>query len=234
MYSGAWSFRGIGLILVLASLGSGVHSAEALQQMEIERFFPRQLPRGQSTVITLAAKGLDAIQAVEISPSPGVTVSGTKQTESAQGLTWWELIFDVAKDAATGERTVVLVTPRGRTAPATIIIPSHVPSISELTILSAQSNQATVELRLSVFDEFADLGNAVDVWFTIRCGGQFVAGASKGNVTGRDKRHSVVHAIVRDSNPRASATGKCDFEVRLSDSGGIDSNTLRTTVDFKN
>jgi len=240
MHSRAWAFTGIGLALVTTSLGPGVPSGKVLQQIEIERFFPRQLPRGQSTVITLAGKNIDTIQAVEISPSPGITVTGIKldaqKTEAdrrAGRLKWWELTVQVDQDAATGERTVVLLTLRGRTPPRPIIIPSHLPSISDLTILSAQSDGATVELRLSAFDELADLGDVVDVWFNIRCGGAGVAGGSNGQLIRRDQRNSVVHATVRGGYG-ASATGMCEFTVRISDSGGIDSNTLKTTVDFKN
>ena len=140
MYFATRSFRVIGFTL-LACLGLGVHLSEA-QQIRIEGVFPRQLPRGQATLINVAVPGRDAIQAAEISPSAGVNVSGIKLGQSFQGaLTWSELTIDVAKDAAPGDRTLVLLLPMGRTAPVTITIPSHVPSISELRILSAQSNQ---------------------------------------------------------------------------------------------
>ena len=217
-------------------LGPGAHSSEA-QQVTIETIFPAQLPRGQVTVLNVAFPGRDlVVQAAEISPSAGVTVSGIKRAAESQGIAWWEVTVDVAKDAALGNRSLVLVMPMGRrTLPAQITIPTHVPSISDLRILSAQSNQPAVELQFAAADESADLGDSPYVWFTIGCG-ESVVGVVKGKVTARDTRSGVVHATV--PNPRTHggtpATGKCDLKVRATDSNGIESNTLNTTVDFKN
>ena len=236
MYFGTRSFIVIGFTL-LACLGPGLHLSEA-QQIRIEGVFPRQLPRGQATLINVAVPSRDAIQAAEISPSGGVKVSGIKLGQNFQGaLTWSELTIDVAKDAAPGDRTLVLLLPMGRTAPVTIVIPSHVPSILELRILSAQSNQPTLELQFAAVDASADIGDSPYVWFTIGCGGEPVPGVVHGKVTFRDKGSGVVRASV--PNPLApvsggaAAKGKCDLQVRVTDSGGIESNTLKTTVDFK-
>jgi hypothetical protein len=187
----------------------------------------------------VAVTGRDAIQAAEISPSPGVKVSGIKLGQNIQGaLRWSELTIDVAKDAAPGNRALVLQMPMGRTAPVTIMIPSHVPSISELRILSAQSNQPTLELQFAAVDRSADLGDSPYVWFMIGCDGEPLVGVVNGKVNARDTGNGVVHAIVPNPRPPTGrgtpATGKCDLQVRVSDSGGIDSNTLKTTVDFKN
>jgi hypothetical protein len=128
--------------------------------------------------------------------------------------------------------------PKGRTIPVTITIPNHVPSISELGILSAQSNQPTLELQFAAVDASGDLGDSPYVWFTIGCGDDPLTGIVHGKVNARDKGNSVVRASV--PNPRTPArggtpaAGKCDLQVRVTDSGGVESNTLRTTVDFKN
>jgi hypothetical protein len=236
MCSGTRFFIVIGFTF-LACLGLGVHFSEG-QQIRIEGFFPRQLPLGQATVVSVAVTGRDAIQAAEISPSPGVKVSGIKLGQNIQGaLRWSELTIDVAKDAAPGNRALVLQMPMGRTAPVTIMIPSHVPSISELRILSAQSNQPTFALQFAAVDGSADLGDSPYVWFTIGCDGEPLPGVVRGMLTARDKGNGVVHAVV--PNPRTPAGGdpasssRCDLQVRVSDSSGIDSNTLTTTVDFK-
>jgi hypothetical protein len=118
------------------------------------------------------------------------------------------------------------------------MIPSHVPRISELQILSAQSNQPTLDLQFAAVDGSADLGDSPYVWFMIGCDGEPLVGVVNGKVDARDKGNGVVRALV--PNPRrptgggTPATGKCDLQVRVSDSSGIDSNTLKTTVDFKN
>ena len=234
MYSGTRSCMIIGFTL-LVCLGPGVNSSEA-QQIRIEGVFPRQLPRGQATVINVAVPSRDAIQSAEISPSAGVKVSGIKPGRNFQGaLTWSELTIDVAKDAAPGDRTLAVLLPTGPTVPVTITIPSHVPSISELRVLSAQSNQPTLELQFAAVDGSADLGDSPYVWFMIGCGGESVPGVVHGKLNARDKGNGFVHAVV--PNPHISAGGgssagvKCDLQVRMSDSAGFDSNTLKTTVD---
>jgi hypothetical protein len=237
MDSGTRSFIVIALTF-LACLGPGVHFSEA-QQIRIEGFFPRQLPLGQATIINVAVPSRDAVLAAEISPSAGVKVSGIKLGQNIQGaLTWSELTIDVANEAAPGDRALVLLMPTGRTAPVTISIPSHVPRISELRILSAQANQPTLELQFAAVDRSADLGDSPYVWFTIGCDGDPLVGVINGKVTARDKGNGVVHATIPNPRPPTgggtAATRKCDLQVRVSDSGGIDSNTLQTTVDFKN
>jgi len=225
-----------GITLVIC-LGPGAGFSGAQQPVTIESVFPAQVPRGQTTVLNVAFPGRDlVVQAAEISPAAGVTVSGIKRATDSQNIAWWEVTVDVAKDAALGNRTLVLVMPMGRrTLPATITIPSHIPRISDLKIASAQSNQPTVELQFAAADESADLGDSPYTWFTIDCGAS-VVGVVKGKITARDTRNAVVHATV--PNPRtaagAPATGKCDLRVRVTDSNGIESNTLNTTVDFKN
>src|SRR5258706_7888847 len=222
-------------VTLVACLGPGARSSGAQQPVTIESVFPAQLPRGQSTVLNVAFPGRDlVVQTAEISPAAGITVSGIKRAADSQGIAWWEVTVDVAKDAAPGARSLVLVMPMRRTLPAMITVPTHVPSISDLRILSAQSNQPTVELQFAAADESADLGESPYVWFTIGCG-ESVVGVVKGKVTARDTRTGVVHAAV--PNPRmhggTPATGKCDLKVRATDSSGIESNTLNTTVDFK-
>ena len=223
-------------VIFLAGLGPGAQSSEA--QVAIESVIPAQVPRGQATVVNVAFPGRDLIvQAVEISPPTGVTVSGLKRAVDSQGIAWWEVTVDVAKDAAPGDRSLVLVMPMGRTLPATITVPAHVPSISDLKILAAQSNQPTVEMQFAAGDESGDLGDAPYVWFTAGCGGESIVGVVRGKVTARDTHNGVVHAAV--PNPRTSGhgppgTAPCDIRVRATDSGGIESNTLKTTIDFKN
>ena len=172
MQSGARSLMVLGFTCV-AWLGPGAQVSGAQQRpVMFESVFSAQVPRGQSTVLHVAFPGRDAIvQTAEFSPASGVTVSGVKRAVDSQGIAWWEVTVDVAKDAAPGPRTLVLVMPMGRTLPVTVTVPTHVPIISDLRIVSAQSNQPTVELQFAVVDESADLGDLPYVWFTIGCGG---------------------------------------------------------------
>ena len=233
MQSGTRLLVVIGVTL-LACLGPGTHTSEA-QQVPIEAVFPAQLPRGQTTVLNVAFPGRNTtVQTAEISPSSGVTVSGIKRAVESQGVSWWEVTVEVAKDAAPGHRSLALVMPMGRTLPTRVTIPSHVPGISDLRIVSAQSNQPTVELQFAADDESADLGVSPYVWFTMGCGEPAV-GVVRGGVTAQDARHSVVHATVPGPRTQggAPATGRCDLKIRTTDSSGIESNTLNTTIDLK-
>ena len=229
------SFRVV-LFIWIVCLGLGVSLSQA-QQIKIEGVFPRQLPRGQATLINVAVPSRDAIQAAEILPSAGVKISGIKLGQNFQGaLTWSELTIDVAPEAAPGDRTLVLVLPAGRTAPVTMMIPTHVPGISELGVVSRQSDPSTLDVQFSAVDTSADLGGSPYVWFMFRCGGELLPGVVHGNWTVRNKDNGVVRVNV--PKPPISANGAnaspCDFQVRVTDMAGIESNTLKTKIDLKN
>jgi len=207
----------------LACFGPGMQTSEA-QTARIEGFFPRQLPRGQSTVVSVAVPSRDAVQAAEISPAAGVKVSGITRGQNIQGtLTWAEVTIEVAADAAPGDRTLVLLLPMGRTAPATITILNHAPSISALRLVAAPANQSPLELQFTAADASGDLGESPYVWFTMSCGRDRFAGVVYGKANG---------PVVRASIPRALAKGPCDLRMRVTDSGGIESNTV--TIDVTN
>ena len=217
---------------VVSVLGQGAQQPQA----RIETVYPRHVARGQTTVINVAVPSRDTVQAAEISPSTGVTVSGIKGSgsETEQAIGWWEITLDVAKDAAPGDRSLVLVMRVGRTAPTTISVPTHVPTISDLRIALPQTNQPTVDLQLTAADGAGDLGDAPYVWFTVGCGREpLVVGAVRSKVSA-----GVVRAALPDLRKAAGggtpAAGNCDLQVRVTDSTGVESNTLKTTVAFRN
>ena len=220
----------VSLLSVASVLGQGAPRPQA-----IETVYPRHAARGQTTVINVAIVSKDAVQAAEISPSTGVTVSGIKgsSSETEQAIGWWEITLDVAKDAAPGDRSLVLVMRMGRTVPATISVPTHVPTISDLRIAPPQSNQPAVELQMAAADAAGDLGDAPYVWFTAGCGGEPLVGAVRGKVSA-----GVVRAALPNLRKAAGGgtptAGKCDLQVRVTDSTGIDSNILKTILEFRN
>jgi hypothetical protein len=217
-------------VLSVSVLGQGGQQP----QIRTEGTYPRHAARGQATVINVAVPSPEAVRTAEISPSTGVTVSGIKGSGSGseQNVGWWEITLDVAKDAATGDRSLVLVLPRGRTAPITISVSTHAPAISDLRIAPPQPNQPTVQLQLAAADTAGDLGDSPYVWFTADCGGDPIVGALRGKMSAGVVRAALpnVRKAAHDGIP---AAGKCDLQVRLTDSIGIDSNTLKTTVDFR-
>jgi len=204
-------------------------------QIRVETMYPRHAAPGRTTVINVAVPSPDPVQSAEISPAAGVTVAGIKGSGSGseQNIGWWEISLDVAKDAAPGDRSLVLVLRRGRTAPVTVSVPTHGPTIADLRIAPPQSNQPAAELQLAATDTAGDLGDSPYVWFMADCGGEPIVGALRGKVNA-----GVVRAALPDLRTAHGGgpppTGKCELQVRLTDSAGVDSNTLKTTLELKN
>ena len=207
---------------VLLSAASIV--AQGGQPIRVETFYPRHAAPGQTTVISVAIPSPETVQSAEVSPPAGLTVAGIKgiHSGSEQNIGWWEVTLNVARDAAPGERALVLVLPRARTAPAMIAIATHAPAISNLRITPPASNQPTADLQLAVTDTGGDLGESPYVWFRADCGNEEpIVGALRSKVNA---------GVVRAALPKPP--GKCDVQVRITDSTGIESNTLKTAVEF--
>jgi len=203
------------------------------QQIEVETFYLRHAGVGRTTVINVAVPRGNEVQSAELSPPSGVTVAGiTGKAASDQAIGWWELTLDVAKDATPGDRSLVLVLRNGRTAPVTISVPTHIPAISDLRI-TPQSNQRGLELQLSADDAAGDLGEAPYLWFYADCGGEPIVGAVPGKVNARLVR--VPFPDLRSAAPDSvPASARCSLQVRLTDMTGIESNTLKTTLELRN
>jgi hypothetical protein len=196
--------------------------------------YPRQLPIGQSTVISLVVTTVEELQP-EIATPQGVTVSSVTRGDTFQGShTWWAIAVDVGRDAAPGDRTLTLRFPEERALSTVVTIPSHVPSISELRILGARSNPAALDLELAASDGSGDLGVAPYVWFTAACGGMPLPGVVRGTVAGTRETGSDIRASIPRPAPGRGAPGAatCDLQVRIADSAGFESNTLSATLDY--
>ena len=214
--------RSIVVGFALAAAVLPVRAAYAQQQPPaIEIAFPKQLVRGQTTVVHVAIPSRELFQGAEVSPPAGVTVgavSNIKKSELSQNVAWWDVTLNVAPDAAPGARSLVLVMPAGRTTAATLLIPNHVPAIADLRVTSATAQG--VDVQFGAKDESGDLGELPYVWFTIQCGGEPTLGVVRGRA---------MAGVVRASIPRPGPAA-CDLEVRASDAQKNDSNTLKTRV----
>jgi hypothetical protein len=186
-------------------------------------------------VVHLALGRNNPVQAVEITPSAGVTVSDMKFRDLNQGSVWWEFTVTVARDAAPGPRTLVAVQQSGRTAPVTVLIPDHMPTISNLKVLSAQTNQPMVDLQLNAVDQGGTFSTLPSAWFLLSCGpGQPEAGIVRGKFENGVIRASIPNPRTLAGHAGAPAAGNhCDLQLRVTDMNNIDSNTLTTTFDFK-
>ena len=241
------SFVGIGLA-VLACLVMAAPDSNA--QIRVENFFPHQAPRGQTTVLHVIITNIDEIQSAEVMPPAGVTVTGFKQGEPANargrypgGAMWSEVTLAVAPDASPGDRELTLVVavpsvPTGRRLPpVTVTIPTHVPAISELRALPGLSRPSAVDVQFAFADGSADLGESPYVWFTVVCGGDPRLGVVRGKASAKDTGSGVVRATIpvpaAEAGGTTPASRTCDLQVRVADSRGFESNSLKTAADVK-
>ena len=201
----------------------------------IGSYFPTQLVPGQTTVLHVALVRNNPVQSLEITPSQGVKVTKTTSRDLNQGSVWWEFTIDVAKDAAPGPRTLVAVTQNGRTAPVTLTIPDHVPGISNLRVLSAKAAQDMIDLQLTAVDQGGRFDATPYVWFLLACGpGQPETGVVRGSLAGGTVRASIPNPKTLKVRAGAPSTGdRCDLNVRVTDSSGVDSNTETVSFNFQ-
>jgi hypothetical protein len=217
-------------------LGAGAHAGNAQPVPGvIGSYYPTQLVPGQATVLHLALGRNNPVQSIEITPSTGITVSGMTSRDLNQGSVWWEFTVTVAKGAAPGPRTLVAVQQTGRTAPVTLTIPNHVPNISNLKVVSAQTNQPIVDLQFTAADQGGSFSATPLVWFLLSCGpGQPEAGVVRGKFENGTIRVGIPNPRTLAGHAGAPAAGThCDLQVRATDASGTDSNTSSTSFDFK-
>ena len=236
MYSGT-RLRIVIACAALACLGPAVRASHA-QGLPgvIENYFPTQAPLGQTTVLSLAMGGgrANPVLSVEITPSTGITIGAMKASDPSEGIIWWEIPITIAKDAAPGPRTLVAVQMSGRTKPVTLTIPDHAPAISDLKVVAAPLAAQTVDFQFAASDTGGSVGDKPRVFFTLDCGNtEPTAGMVNGKVANGIVRASIPNP---HTHPKVGAPpygNKCNLEVRASDTAMFDSNTLKTTVDFK-
>jgi hypothetical protein len=83
-------------------------------------------------------------------------------------------------------------------------------------------------VQLAASDASGDLGALPYVWFSLGCGREPLVGVVRGRATAQSAGNIIVVASLPSTS--APASGTCDLQVRLTDSAGIESNTLKTTV----
>jgi hypothetical protein len=219
----------VALIVLAMAANAG---AQGLPNV-IEGFFPTQLAAGQSNVLHLGIPGRGEVTGVEINPAAGITVKDIKRGDVREGSLFWDVTIDVAADATPGNRTIVAVNPNGRTAPRPITVYAKVPTISNPKIMSAAVNQPVLQIQFAMTEMPNEIGDAPYVWFFLGCGGEPESGVVKGKFAS-----GVVTAAI--PNPRTQLkpfspppNNRCDLEFRASDAKMAESNTLKTTVEFK-
>jgi len=236
MYSGTRFFIAAGLTAALGlSAASRPVSAQGLAGI-IENYYPAQLAPGQTTMLSVAIPNgrQNMLTGLEITPSTGVTVGMLKPSDVREGVVWYQIPITVAKDAPAGKRTLAAVGSGGKTLPVDITIPDHALMISNLKATSAPANGKTVEFQFAAAEQGGGtLGAEPMAWFMLNCGKTPEVGAVKGKVANGVVTASIPHPKTITGPAAPTYAAKCDLKVHATDAGGVESNTVTTTVEFK-
>ena len=198
----------------------------------IGSIYPTQLARGQSTVLHVALARVNPVRSIAFMPAEGVTVTKTSSRDLNQGSVWWEFVVNVAASAAPGPRKLVVVLERGGTAAVDVMIPDHLPAISNLRVTSAQANRPTIDVQFNAANPGGKFGDAPYVWFTLACGPQPEMGVVRGKRDGSTIRASVPNPRTLQDKAAAPSTGsRCELQLRATDDSNTDSNTATVTFD---
>ena len=203
-------------------------------EVPVDSFSPQQAPRGFATVFTVEGKKLKDVQAAEVVPPEGVTVRELRQLDKTK----WAVVIFVEESAPPGERSLVLVMKKNRSAPQKIVIPPHSPRISDLTILARSGAHAEVYFSIAVFDEAGDLGDNPRVTSELRCSdATLTMGDPANEVEKKDAqnyliKHRSSDKVLAAFGQTVTVTGTCSLEVSLEDEAKYRSNILTTAVSF--
>lgn len=230
--AGSWIRIGFcGLMLVLCiTLRLGAQEAG---KASVSFFYPAQLARGQTTRVTVDGN-FDSIQAVEITPAEGVSaqkIEPDAASEGRKGQKRWHIEFLVAKDAQPGERSAVIVTPQGRSQPKKVVLPPHVPVLSDFKALTVERTPIRIVFSITVFDADDDLDSLMFI-NSLECGGSVAIGYS---LVGDMKKlaHGKYALQATFSHKKSEALpGTCQFELLLDDKNHYQGR-LTVPVEFK-
>lgn len=226
------------IFLLFVTMSEVIGETPQGKDVSVDTPSPSQLLRGRPTEIIFLGKGFDTIQTIEIAPADGVTIGQAKQIdakpeERSRGERRWSLLLTVDASAAPGERSMVVVTPEGRTKQVSFRIASHLPQISKLKVRSKNPVNAEVTFSVEVFDETGDIGTDSRVEAAIWClesGFGIATGSAPQKIEKKGSQKSIVYGRIFRQDEEA--IGSCDLEVTVVDDSGVESNKLSTKVKF--
>lgn len=222
-----WLFAALCALVMLGA------PARAKDPIQITFFSPNQLIRGKATTVEVQGKGLEQVTAVEVTPPEGIAVEPPAAAESSKKKEYrWKLSLTVAPEAAPGKRTLVLVTPGGRSGPLNVTVPDHVPEISNIRIELVKRSPVIVGFTVDVQDAQGDLADMPMTYCQLVCKTASSVVYGGGVVTQRWGDTSVqVGYAYQDYQARVSE-GACVLAVRVADKNGNSSEWLTAPVKF--
>lgn len=205
-----------------------------------------EIAQGQATELKAYGKGLE-IRAVEITPPEGVSIREIKEKPVApedkadygKDAKVWSIFVFAEKTAQLGERSIVLITPRGRSDPKVIRVTSHIPKINDVKVISVSNGEVKVEI--SAVDEAGDITPEK----IPSCMFHFFHGDGPPNaiisfvpaekVTMNDKNSFIIYVTKKlPEYSRMIEIGRVwSLDIQITDAERNNSNLFRTKVEFK-
>ena len=218
--------------LGIALVSSGQAAPAKSGKVSIETVEPAQLTRGAVTAVVVQGIGLEKIDAVEVTPSDGITVAEiTPAVSPKRKQQRWTIRLQVAPEAALGDRSMVIATPLGRSSPVKLFIPSHVPRVSSAQLMITKGSPVVLAFTVDVSDEAGDLGDDPSLETHLIGANTAYAYTCNGVITEKSGgQNYVVAGAIQDSS--RTATGKLMLQIRVKDRNGFTSDWLSVPVTF--
>jgi hypothetical protein len=204
-----------------------------------------QVVQGQSTKVVAYGEEL-AIQSLEVTPPEGIAIQEAAEQQpepkdarqNKAGVRVWSFVVQADKTAKPGERSVVAVTPQGRSYPRTILVVTHVPVISD-AVVTATDPSGVVSFRFAVNDAAADVSPKALPFVTafLDCANYMLFSATQAEkVVMKDAKHGTVYHQAKFGSPGRGLEihpGYCTLKFSIRDDGGVQSNELEAKAEFK-
>jgi len=204
-----------------------------------------QVVQGRSSKMVAYGEQL-AIQSLEVTPPDGITIQEVAEQppepkdarQNKPGVRVWSFMVLADKAAKPGERSVVAVTPQGRSYPRTILVVTHVPVISD-AVVTATDPSGVVSVRFAVNDAAADVSPKALPFVTafLDCANYMLFSATQAEkVVMKDAKHGTVYHRATFGSPGRGLevhSGYCMLKFSIRDDGGVQSNELEAKAEFK-
>lgn len=240
------SFVSLLTILLLCShLIDTSSKARAQKGKEVKVFFYPEgtinFAQGQTKEIKVSGKDL-SIQSIEVTPPGEITLRETKeimpdpksQFRPRKGFREYSLLIEVGSGAQTGDRTLVLVTPQGRTKPLSISVRTHLPVVSDLkaTVISRSKREVKVEFAFT--DEAGDITPEMPPQILLVCDslfmGRVISFTRPQTLTMKDGKSGTITASTKFTGYGPSI---CALRVSITDKNGNPSDEAIEGIEFK-
>ena len=196
---------------------------------------------GQSKEIKVSGKKLSVLS-IEATPPGGVNLREAKEfvfdpkshLSMRKGYKLLVLTIDITADAQAGDRSIVLVTPEGRSKPHPISIRDHVPVISNLktTVISRSKKEIKIEFDFS--DSAGDINSESPPQIAFVCDtlyfGQAFGFPRLEALTMKDDKSGSISTGARLTGLSQNI---CFLHVRITDKNKNQSDDASITLEFK-